>query len=135
MQKKPIKKLRKDLIAIFSYYIRLRDSMDGKYGRCITCGRIKEILYMDAGHFIKAGSSLAVRFDEKNVNLQCKYCNGILQGNDAIYAEKLDEKYGPGTAEMLRIKSHNICKWTRFEWEALLLEYKQKLKAMGGWPY
>ena len=79
-----------------SKYIRLRDSVEycvkfgidiGQFirvediiGPCCTCGIIKPWIRMDAGHWKDRGfgGGSGVYFDERNINLQCKPCNGGL---------------------------------------------------------
>ena len=129
-----LKKLKKDLDKIFSLYIRLRDcgySEGGndypEFAKCITCNNVRHWKKADAGHYIKR-QHLATRWDEKNVNLQCKHCNYAEQGANEIYKVKIDEKWGEGTAEMLEIKKHNKVKMTKFWYEHLIKEYKHKLK-------
>src|SRR3990167_2510623 len=78
----------------FSLFIRIRDK-----GICFTCGVQKPIKEMTAGHFRHSASK--TYFNEKNNNCQCTRCNYFLSGNLGIYAQKLDEKYGSGTADKL----------------------------------
>lgn len=122
-------KKKDKLDEIFSKFIRLRDSFDGTFGACITCGRIKQIKYMDCGHYQKR-QHLATRWDEKNCALQCKRCNAFEQGRDSVFAQRIDERYGKGTAEMLRIKSHNMCRMRDFEYDLLIRVYTDKYEKL-----
>ena len=126
-----IKPLKKKLDKLFSLFIRKRDSNLFGIGECITCGRINHYKKMDAGHYIKR-QHLATRYDEKNVNLQCKRCNAFEQGNNEVYRRKIDLKWGDGTADTLEMKKHNKVKWTGFEYKCLIEEYENKLKNIGG---
>ena len=57
-------------------FVRVEDI----FGRCCSCGNIKSWIRMDGGHWIDRGSggTSGVYFDERNVHLQCKPCNGGL---------------------------------------------------------
>lgn len=120
------KKLKSKLIKYFSEYIRLRNSDNGLV-QCFTCGKIGNYKTMDAGHFISCRYN-ATRFDEKNVQVQCKRCNSTaiwgLKGNPEVFRRRLDEKYGEGTADMLYMKKDNYWKGTDFELNLLITYYK-----------
>ena len=108
----------------FSQYIRLRDSDHNSMAICITCGVQKHISEMDAGHFIDR-SHQATRYDERNVNAQCRTCNRFQSGRQYEHGKAIDLKYGPGTAEQLLQDSRKITKTTQGEFEAKAEEYKQ----------
>lgn len=99
--------LIKDADAIWSKYIRLRDSsqqMDGSWvGVCISCDRTLEVLSNDGrwrqnaqcGHFVGRGN-MWLRYDEYNTNLQCAHCNAWRDKREMIqaYEEAIKLKYG-----------------------------------------
>ncbi len=87
-KKESLSKLKKKADTLFSIFIRKRDG-----GRCITCGKVQEWKYTDAGHYIPR-DCLKLRYDERNVNCQCKVCNVFKKGNYHIYSLKMIEKYG-----------------------------------------
>lgn len=77
-------------------FIRKRDYEEWRV--CITCGTRLDEYNHDAGHLIargKRGKSTAVRFDQLNINGQCKKCNrfGFEQYD---YIRGLEERYGFG---------------------------------------
>lgn len=139
----PLPKLIKKADKVFSRWIRDRDTVDGLYiqteeglsipcGYCFTCEKVTPVEGKetgDAGHFIKRGCK-TLRYDETNVNLQCRRCNHYLSGNDGRYAVKLDIVYGKGTAERLHkiedAYKRDGYKYTREELEALIKNYKEK---------
>lgn len=109
----------KEADTLFSWAIRLRDSylLDGAWqGQCITCG--KTILVRDAngrwkhtsniGHFISRGD-FNLRYDEENCNLQCAHCNAWRDKESMLeaYRNALDDKYGIGTAQKLKLQHQN----------------------------
>lgn len=121
MKRKP-KTPKKKASDAMSRYIRLRDAIDycrehgidlGQFtrpediiGQCCTCGAVKSWIRMDAGHYKGRGigGGSGVYFDERNVNLQCKPCNGFKGGAPAEYQEFIIEKYGEAVLEELEIK-------------------------------
>jgi|SRR5690606_11001809 len=125
MNRKHIEALDK----VFSIYIRQRDSIDGIIGKCCTCGKVGEIKYMDCGHFMSR-RHLSTRWEDKNASLQCKGCNGFGAGKQYEFSLWIDQKFGSGTAEKMRIKSGNFSKMTDFEAKLLIKHYKQKAKEL-----
>lgn len=99
---------KKEADTWMSRYIRLRDCIEyglknklhpddiGEFGECHTCGKIVRRKRADAGHFISRGfeGSSGVRYDERNVHLQCKRCNAFEGGRPLEYREFMLKKYG-----------------------------------------
>ena len=108
----------------FSEYIRLRDSDQNCNAICITCRKVAHISEMDAGHFIDR-SHKATRYDERNVNAQCRTCNRFQSGRQFEHGLAIDLKYGTGTAEQLLQDSRKIVKTTQGEFESKAEEFKQ----------
>lgn len=120
---------------IFSQYIRLRDSDGQGIGTCFTCGFKAHYKNLDAGHGI-GRQHKSVKFDERNVHAQCGRCNRFEQGNQAIYKEEVEKRYGKGTWDSLVIKSRQTCKRGKVEIEVMEEYYKnevKKLKALKKW--
>lgn len=94
-------KRRKAAVRAFNRFIRLRD----RGNPCISCGKpsIGDAAgKFDAGHYIPAGNCTALRFDERNVNLQCHWnCNIQQSGNRTEYRKGLIEKYGQEVVDFL----------------------------------
>lgn len=68
-------------------------------------------------------------FDEKNVNGQCIRCNYTLGGNPEGYKKGLVKRYGAGVLRELEIKnSLRQNPWLRFEYEAMINLYKEKVE-------
>lgn len=68
---------------------------------------------------------MSTRWDEKNVQYQCKRCNGFRSGEQYLFSQELDRVYGPGTAEDLHIRSKQTHKFSRAELEAMYHHYKR----------
>ena len=114
----------------FSKYIRLRDSDDNGYGECISCG--KRPIYWkdaDAGHYVNR-RKYAVRYNEKNVNFQCRACNRFQEGNAAGYTIGLTNKHGPQVINELYVASKGSTKWTPFDISVMVKFYKAEVKKM-----
>lgn len=128
---KSLPALKKELDRVFNAFIRARDTRYDKgqpYFICISCDEPKPIDQMDAGHFHSAGHNEATRWDERNVNGQCRRCNRFLHGNLLGYQKGMLKKYGQTTLDQLEIKRHNRSKMFRFEVALLIETYRQKLK-------
>lgn len=128
--KQPHKKLgdlKKEADKFFSLYIRYRD---GRYThtrgwetQCMTCKKWRPMKQMHAGHFISRAIS-DLRFDEENVNGQCYVCNVMRYGEQYLYAQALDVKYGEGTAARLAARRTLLHKFKRAELEQIISDAK-----------
>ena len=109
----------------FSLFIRLRDSDRYGYGRCITCH--KHIHYTEghSGHCLSRRYK-AIKYDERNNNLQCVSCNTFHGGRPDLYRENIDAKWGKGTYQELLDKSKTLIQRKRFHFIALIEQYKLK---------
>ncbi len=122
--KKPkgVAKLKKELDAIFSKFIRLRDK-----GQCYTCPKKDDPKYMQNGHFVPR-QYLSVRYSEINCHCQCYACNMLYNGQPSRYAQRLKEDYGEGIINELERLRQQITK--DFPYEAKIAEYGKKYEAM-----
>lgn len=85
----------------FSKFIRQREADENGMAACFTCGSVKHYKEMDCGHYVPKSVSLALRFDERNNNIQCVGCNQFRHGNLTQYALALKRKYGETILEDL----------------------------------
>lgn len=115
---KSLPELKKTAQKYFNSYIRLRDSDLG----CISCVKYE---VDHAGHYIAQGSSGALRYNEDNVQGQCRNCNVWLHGNLIEYRLNLVKKIGEDRVKYLEDHRHDIKKWTREELEYLISKYKK----------
>jgi len=118
-----IPKLTAKAQTIFNRYIRNRDSQDGFF-TCISCGQTKGHEVMDAGHYVPVKGSSALRFDEYNVNGECKSCNGFDQFHLIGYRRNLIDKIGLDMVEWLEANARTTKKWSRQELEEIIEKYK-----------
>lgn len=129
------KGVEKKLWTAFSKFIRGRDASYEGYCVCISCGSTKPWKEVDAGHYISKGSDSALKFNEVNVNAQCRACNLFKSGNLIWYRKGLVCKYGETVVTNLE-NSHYMKlghqKLSTFEMELLITYYIKefnKLKA------
>jgi hypothetical protein len=126
---------------VFSEWIRKRDSVEyvqdeeglsKRAGYCITCQKLTPAEGKGtghAGHFIERGCK-PTRYLERNVHLQCNYCNTYKYGRQYEYGLVLDARYGEGTAKSLydleRDYKRDGYKYTREELENIINKYGGK---------
>ena len=118
-----IPKLTAKAQKVFNSFIRKRDSQDG-YFTCISCGSVKDVESMDAGHYVPVKGSSALRFDEYNVNGECKSCNGFDQFHLIGYRRNLIDKVGERKVMELEMQHRLIKKWTRTELNEIIEKYE-----------
>ena len=111
---------------IFSEYIRLRDSDNSGIGKCFTCSFTGEWRRFDAGHGI-GRQHKSVKYEERNVHSQCKRCNGFEGGQQAIYKEEVEKRYGKGTWDELVLKSRQVCKRGKVDIDFMTEYYKKEV--------
>ena len=124
---KSLSKLKKELDKWFSLYIRLRDATNEGLVQCFTSGRVYHYKSIHAGHFMSR-RCLSTRWCEINVQPQSAADNIFAQGEQYKFGLNLDAKYGEGTAEDLQIKSKQIQKLSRVDYEDKISYYKSLVK-------
>lgn len=126
----------KKLWLVYSIFIRVRDTHledDGiRYGNCISCQRRIALTEGDAGHFIKA-TYLMHRYDERNVHLQCRYCNRFLDGNQAEYMRAMEALYTREVVDQMLDTKHEPRPYKAWELQELREQYKLKTAEIEGW--
>lgn len=125
---KSISKIKKKADAVFSRYIRLKNSVGGCC-ICVTCRVLKPIKEMQAGHYIPR-NILSVRFDEDNVHPQCPACNVFNKGRLDEYAIWLQENYYIGILAELHDKKNKQIKITYDQYEDMISFWKEEIKDM-----
>lgn len=121
-KKKTLKYWKNKIDKPFHEYIRRSNVNSDGYGTCISCKKGIHFSESDAGHFITR-SALSTRWDENNVNLQCRKCNRFEYGRQFEYSLSI----GTGLAESLLIKSKQILKLSEPEYMEIFETYKNKL--------
>lgn len=114
--------LVKNLDAVFSQYIRIKDSID-EIATCVTCGKKDHWKKLQNGHFMSR-RHYSTRWDENNVGVQCYGCNITSQGQQFLFAKYL----GLELAEEMVLKSKQTVKLTDNDLQDMIQYYKDKLK-------
>jgi hypothetical protein len=131
-KKKPtLSALEAKLDGMFSEWIRRSSADEGGTVGCVTCGKL---MYWkndgaQAGHFIKR-QHRSVRWDERNVHVQCVYCNKWRNGEEGQHGDYIIRTHGIDAHQDLFRLKHQVKKYTRSDLEALITEYKTKLKEL-----
>ena len=92
--------LKKKLDTYFSLYIRLRYADENLMVTCFTSGKVMKYTESQAGHYVSR-KHLSTRWNETNVQVQSVAENMFNQGNGPMFAIKLDDKFGHGTARSM----------------------------------
>lgn len=114
-----------DLDAVFSQYIRLRDSDENGYITCY-CGAVVFWTEADNSHFMPR-ARMNTRFSEDNCNGSCRNCNQSLRGNLKIYGAWLENKR-PGSVEALEDQAAATYKYDIPELKGLIAYYSKEVR-------
>ena len=111
-------------------YIRLRDK--GK--PCISCGSYEHNMrgshlggVWDAGHYKTVGAHPQLRFDPRNLNGQCRDCNGFKSGNIAGQEKGIVARFGSARLDWLN-GHHEPNKYTIEGLAALRKDFRNQIK-------
>jgi hypothetical protein len=110
--------------AAFNRFIRLRDSGQP----CISCGRFHGG-QLHAGHYRTTKAAPELRFDERNVNLQCAPCNNHLSGNIVEYRRGLLAKYGQAVVDEIE-GPHDLKRYTIEDLIEIKRAYTEKAREL-----
>jgi hypothetical protein len=117
----------------FSKYIKLRDAIKTTgnilYAKCITCGEVKLIEDMDAGHGIP-GRMNSILFNEDLVNAQCRQCNRGGGGELQMYKKVLIERYGQDKWDYWQSTKNTPVQYTPFDYEQIVRTYREKVNKL-----
>lgn len=122
-------KLTRKLDDIFSEYVRIREADEEGMVTCITCPDRFHWTEVDCGHFVLRGN-MATRWHLKNGHPQCRLCNSTQDGKEDEHARAIDEKYGPGSAELLRKIGREEAHFSDHELEGMYQELRAEVKAI-----
>lgn len=113
----------------FSLFIRTRDAQpyEGRFFRCISCGRVLPIEQADCGHYVNR-SHMSLRYSELNCHSQCRHCNRFQEGNIQDYRKGLIEKIGEEKVLLIEAAKHITNKISTFELQLLAKHYKEETR-------
>lgn len=115
----------------FNTFIKLRDTDDNGFGRCISSGQALKYpsKKAQAGHFYSGGHYPSLKFNEDNVHLQGLSDNFYKSGNLIEYRKNLIKKIGIERVEALdRLADQykrDAYKWDRFFLIEIIEKYKR----------
>lgn len=117
-----------DLDAVFSQYIRLRDSDENGYVTCYCCGAVEYWTDAQCMHFIPRIHK-NTRFSEDNCHGGCSNCNESKRGNLRAYGEHL-ERDRSGSVELLEEQARAPYKYDVPELKGLIAYYAKEINRM-----
>lgn len=123
---KSLAKLKKELDAIFSKYIRLTHADSNGNCTCYTCGKVLHWKQIQNGHFISR-QYLATRWHEDNCRPQDVGCNIYGNGKPLDFEERLKTELGDMYVENMKAMRHEIWKLDRHWYEKQIAYYKQRV--------
>lgn len=119
----------KKLDTVFSTYIRMKNADQNGYCKCVSCGKMQKWVDVDAGHYVNR-KFLSVRWNEINVQPQCRACNRFSEGNIPEFGIALQEKYGEDIIKKLLVLKNQSTRFTQFEINIMTDHYKKKIKEL-----
>lgn len=108
----------------FSIYIRRRNADSSGMVTCVVCGNLYHWKDVDAGHFIPR-RFLATRWDETNVNVECRHDNRDNPKHLVLYEKYIELSYGVGYSDGLRRKSRLYSKITNQDIKDIIKKYEE----------
>lgn len=121
----PLPRLKKKAWKLFSEYVRRRNCDSFGFTKCFTCPQTGHWKEFQAGHYIPQSISLALVFNEINVQTQCGGCNLYRQGNPTVFAIELRKKYGENILEELQSLRKEGFRYTRSDYEEMIERYSK----------
>jgi len=121
-RQKLVKKLDKLCRQILLY----RDALPFGMFRCISCKRLLPINNAQVGHYISRRHE-SVRWDLRNIHLQCISCNKWHSGNPVEYRKTLVEKYGEEEVDKLELFYQKTPHYSTFDLSLLVKEKYETL--------
>jgi hypothetical protein len=109
---------------IFSVYIRLRDTNEKGFGKCITCDETFHYSELECGHF-RGRRHMATRWHENNAHAQCHECNTA--DNPVPYIAAMISKYGADKSDEITQLSKQTFKLMPQEKVDLYRIYREKV--------
>lgn len=130
-RQKSQKTLIKELDAVFSMFIRMRDSKayGFKYFKCPTCGRTLPFEEADCSHYYSR-VNMNTRFDEDNTVAECRFDNRFNSSHLIALGEYLRHKLGEQRYMLLKLKANTHKKWECWELEQLIKYYKARIEQL-----
>lgn len=124
---KGVPELTREAQEAFNRYVRLRDNGKG----CFVCGVTLRMGGVgggfDAGHIRARSQASHLRFDERNVQGECKSCNAAGSTKDHEMRAAAERLLGKEAADAL-YADNRVHKWQRDELRAIRDTYRAKAR-------
>lgn len=125
--KQTLSSLKKQAVAWFSRYFRLKNSNDQGFCECYTCGKVMFWKDAQAGHLLD-GRYNSILFNEDCQRIQCTGCNLFKAGNKEVFIPKyIDEMGREKFDEMVRLKGTTV-KFGKRELEVMKDTFKDQAR-------
>lgn len=121
--------LDEELVELHGQVVRLRARNEDGFVVCFICGAIVPYDESENMHF-QARGGRGIRFHDVGCQAGCHWCNAKPLGDRKNFARRLDEEFGPGTAEELTILSKQVMHYDREWYEDRIEEMKHLKKAL-----
>ena len=120
------KALVKKLDQLCRKILLIRDRQPGDMFRCISCRKLLPINVAQVGHYISRRYE-SMRWDLRNIHLQCAACNKWKGGNPIEYRKALVEMYGEKEVQSMETFYRESPGYSVFDLEQIVKEYQKKL--------
>ena len=127
MKSTTLAKEKAKLQAIVNKFVRISFADEDGMVQCYTCKSVRHWKELDAGHAIP-GLRNHCRYDITIIRPQCDVCNRRKSGNLSVFIPKLINQIGMEAWD--RISQYRDVQYQTFQIQALIQEWKQKLKIM-----
>ena len=107
---------------LWSEHIRGSSADWRGFGKCYTCGIVKNWKELQAGHY----RHRKLDFDPRNIHSQCVSCNKWRHGNLDSYTLKLIEELGLDGVKQLRKDAEKHQGYTRLDLLEIIEKYGKK---------
>lgn len=121
--------LKRNLDAVFSRWLRSKDSDGRGVATCVTCGQKRSWQELQCGHYISR-VHLSTRWLPENCAVQCSTCNVLRRGNFGEFTLYLIKTYGLDHIQKLVDLKRKSVKYSRGDLQAMIEEYQAKLEAL-----
>ena len=120
------KRVVKKLDQLCRKILLIRDRRHGDLFCCISCKRLLPLDTAQVGHYISRRYE-AVRWDLRNINLQCASCNKWQSGNLVEYRKSLVAIHGEKEVSRIETFYRDSPGYTVFDLQLMVERYKEIL--------
>ena len=117
------KRLIEKLDKLCRQILLIRDARHDHHFQCVSCRRLLPLDTAQVGHFIPR-KHFAVRWDLRNINLQCPHCNKWLSGNLVEYRKALIEMHGVEEVVKMETFYREPPRYTVFDLQEIVKQYQ-----------